>query len=246
MWVRIAHRGLCAAIAAAIALAEPSVAGGAWPRGKDKVFASLSYSTSGELPGYVQALAARTPGIEPPAMTQEFGLYVEYGLTETLTFGIDRHLRPEENTAAGVWFLRRNFTRPGWRSSYGVEFGAGGYRDWRQVDDTQFRIGLSWGRGFEGGRLKGWVDVDAKLSTMLTTDSVAWKVDSTVGIEPSERSLLYLQMQSGALDGYPTYTRAQPTYVLRMGHGISLESALLIGIENDEAYGMKVGAWVEF
>ncbi|MDV7142315.1 hypothetical protein R3X27_06440 [Tropicimonas sp. TH_r6] len=234
---------LCLAL---IAAAQPGLAGGAWPRGKDKGFLSLSYSTFGDVMGYMQSLSYQVPGVEPVELTQEIAAYFEYGITENLTFGIDRIQRPHEHSFSTVYFLRRNYSRPNWRSSYGFEVGMGGYRDWRQINDTQFRVGASWGRGFETRWIDGWVDIDAKMSGLDKARTMAWKVDSTLGLKPGERSLFYLQMQSGALDGYPTYTRAQPTYVMKLGRGISIESAVTIGLENDESQGMKIGAWLDF
>ncbi len=226
--------------------AQPAIAGGAWPRGKKNGFASLSFSTFGDMQAYVTGLSYQIPGVEPVELTQEYAFYFEYGLTEKLTFGIDRTMRPKNETYSAVYFLRRNFSRANWRSSYGFEIGMGGYRDWRQVNDTQLRIGMAWGRGFTTRWIDGWVDIDAKLSALEKTESVAWKVDSTLGFKPGDRTLFYLQMQSGALDDYGTYTRAQPTYVMKLGRGFSLESAVTLGIENDETQGMKIGAWLDF
>ncbi|RYH06868.1 hypothetical protein [Tropicimonas sp. IMCC6043] len=233
----------------AAALVQPAAAGGAWPRGKGHVFASLTYSTFGDVVTYFQGLARPIPGVTYPELTSETGLYAEYGLTERLTFGLDRSTRGPGEAMTSVWFLRRNFGRPDWRSSYGLELGFGSARiwnDWEIVEDTQLRVGAAWGRGFESRWFGGWVDVDAKLSAFAETGIRAWKVDTTFGISRDERGLLYLQMQSGAIGDSPTYTRAVPTFVLRLPRGISLESAMLLGVRNEDDLGMKVGAWLEF
>lgn len=237
------------ALILALAVTTPARAGGAWARGKGKFFASVTYSTFGDIAGYVQSLYARIPGVDPIELTEEIGNYAEIGLTDRLTFGLDQNKRVSDDTGTTIWFLRYNYSRPEWRSSYGVELGQGtytGYPDWRLTEDTITRIGLSWGRSFESRWIDGWVDVDAKISGLESRGSVFWKVDTTFGIKPGDRSLIYLQMQSGALDGYPTYTRAVPTVVFKLWRGLSLESAALIGIQNDDTYGMKMGAWLEF
>ncbi|MFV0334025.1 MAG: hypothetical protein ACK5JR_08150 [Tropicimonas sp.] len=231
---------------AAVLTAQPALAGGAWPRGKDRGFVSLSYSGSGDVLGYAQHLYAQIPGMEVPEFTHEIGFYVEIGLTEELTFGVDRYYRPADETFGATWFIRRNFTLTRLPGSFGFEFGLGGWRDWRGIDDTQFRAGLSWGQGFETRWFDGWVEIDAKLGALDKARSALWKLDSTLGIKPGERSMLYLQMQSGAIDGSPTYTRAVPAYVMKLGRGISLESALLLGVRNDDNNGMKLGLWAEF
>lgn len=236
---------LSALLAVALA-AGPGIAGGAWPRGKDRGFVSLSYSTSGDIIGYVRSMSARGSGVEPPHLRREIGFYLEYGLSDHMTFGIDRYVHPGDHTFGAIWFLRRNFTLDYLPGNFGLEFGGGGYRDERGILDTQFRAGASWGQGVETRWMDGWVEVDAKIGTLEKTGSVIWKVDSTLGIKPGERSLLYLQLQSGALDGFAAYTRAVPTYVRKFGHGISLESALLIGLRNEDNDGVKIGAWVEF
>ncbi|SDJ99117.1 hypothetical protein [Aliiruegeria lutimaris] len=245
MWTRavLLIHGVLAMI---FATAPACEAGGGWPRGTDRVFASVSYSTFGDMQGYVTGLTYKIPGVEPVELTEELGFFVELGLSETLTFGLDRNSRPKQETQSSVFFLRKNYSRPNWRSSYGIEIGLGGYRDWRQINDTQLRLGLAWGRGFETRWFDGWAEVDAKVATLEKTESVYWKVDSTLGFKPTERSTFFLQMQSGAMDDFDIYTRAVPTYVMRINRHISLESADTVGVRNDDAQGIKVGAWLEF
>ncbi len=230
----------------AIVLCQPAFAGGAWPRGKGHGFVSVTWSTFGDLVGYFYAL--QTPLLEEPTLdlTEEIGTYAEYGLTDRLTFGLDRYNRPTTDTGSSIWFLRANLGSFQWKNRYGVELGLGSNRNWLGETETVYRLGVSWGRGFDTRWGAGWIDVDAKVATLSDSGSVLWKVDNTLGFQPNERSTWSLQMQSGALDGYPSYLRAVPAYVRDIGHGFRLESALLIGLQNDESQGMKVGAWYEF
>ena len=73
-----------------------------------------------------------------------------------------------------------------------------------------------------------------------------YQIDSTFGYRPTERDMWYLQMQSGQVEDSPIFTRAVPTYVRSFGNGLSIETALRIGVENDDAQGVKMGVWLEF
>lgn len=221
-------------------------AGSAWPRGAGNTFASVSWSTWGDIVGYSRAI--QEPWIEPPILeqTEEIGLFAEYGVTDRVTFGVDHHHRQGDGIGATIWFLRSNIGSLEWPDKISVEIGAGPTKDFRLVDDTALRLGFGWGRGFETPWGGAWADIDAKFTTFAETDPYFYKVDTTLGISPSEKSMWYLQVQSGALEGFPTYTRLVPTYVRRLGYGISLESALLWGVKNDEAQGVKISTWFEF
>lgn len=232
--------------AIAILAASGAQASNAWPRGKNKVFASVTWSTWGDIIGYTTAI--QEPWVEPPILeqTEEIGMYAEYGLTDRFTLGIDHYNRPGGVAATSIFFLRGNVGSLDWANKFAIEIGAGPATDWMIDDEIAYRIGAGWGRGFETPWGGAWADIDAKYTTFSDTDTYLYKVDTTVGISPSDKSLWYLQVQSGALEDYPSYTRLVPTYVRKIGYGMSLESALLWGVKNDESQGVKFGAWFEF
>lgn len=229
-----------------ILLAFPAVAGGAWPRGKGHAFAALTWSTFGDVAGYLEQVSQ--PVIEGPRteLTDEFGLFAEIGVTDRLTFGVDRHNRPDTGIGASIWFLHYGLADLPWNSRYAVEVGFGPVQDWRGLDDSMVRAGLAWGRGFESPWGGGWIELDGKAGWQVEAEEGHWKLDATLGLKPGERNLVYLQMQSGAIEHSPAYLRAVPTYVRRLGHGISVETALLLGVQNDDAQGVKIGTWFEF
>ncbi|SNT33731.1 hypothetical protein [Tropicimonas sediminicola] len=230
----------------AMMTALPAAAGGAWPRGKGNVFASISWTTFGDVEGYLAQVSHPIVEGRRVELENELGLYAEIGLSERLTFGLDRHTRPESDINAAIWFLRGSLGDLSWRNRYAVEIGLGPVQDWRGLEDTMMRTGFAWGRGFETRWADGWVDVDAKAGWQMEAEEGHWKLDTTVGFKPGERNLVYLQMQSGGIESAPAYLRAVPTYVRRLGHGLSVESALQLGLHNDDAQGVKLGTWFEF
>ncbi|MFD0978054.1 hypothetical protein [Tropicimonas aquimaris] len=233
-------------IVLAMIMALPVTAGGAWPRGKGQVFASLSWTTFGDMEGYLAQVSQPIVEGTRIVLENELALYAEVGMSERLTFGIDRHNRPANGTGASIWFLRSSLGDLSWQNRYAVEIGFGAVQDWRGLDDTIMRTGFAWGRGFSTRWANGWLDMDAKAGWQMEAEEGHWKLDTTFGLTPGEKNLVYLQMQTGGIDSAPAYLRAVPTYVRRLGRGLSIESTLQLGIHNDDAQGVKIGTWFEF
>lgn len=249
---RIRLRPMCRLLALLLGIlllpGQPAQAGGAWPRGKGNGFLSVTWSTFGDAVGYVKELSG--PLLEKPELelTNEIGVYAEYGITERLTFGVDRFQQPEPEPGIGatILFLRSALGNLDWSNHYGVEIGFGPVRDWRGEDDTVIRAGFSVGRGYSSRWGDGWLELDSKFGQQLEVQEQFWKIDGTMGWNATDASFVSLQLQSGAAGDGPVYMRAVPAYVRRFDHGISVESALLLGVQNDEAQGVKLGAWLDF
>ncbi|SFC97157.1 hypothetical protein [Tropicimonas isoalkanivorans] len=228
------------------AVGTSATAGGAWPRGKGNGFLSVSWTTFGDAVGYVKEISG--PLSEKPELelTNESAVYAEYGISERLTFGLDSFSRRESNLSSAILFIAAALGNLDWKNHYGAQIGYGPVRDWLDRKDSVLRAGLAYGRGYQSPWGDGWVEVDGKLGWQVDAEERYWKIDSTLGYNATDRSMLYLQIQSGAgVDG-PIYVRAVPTYVRRFGHGISVESAILLGMQNDNAQGLKLGAWLDF
>ncbi|WP_068117476.1 hypothetical protein [Tropicimonas marinistellae] len=231
-----------------IASVLPATAGGAWPRGEGRTFISLSWSTFGDAAGYLEKISQPIDAENVPELklTDEIAFFAEYGITERLTFGVDTYNRPDTGLASNVLFLRSGIGNPDWANRYGIEIGFGPIHDWRGQDDTVMRVGLAWGRGYQSRWGNGWMEVDSKLGWQTDAAEEYWKIDSTLGLNATERSIFYFQLQSGAAGEADPFLRAVPAYVFRFDRGISVESALLLGMQNDDAQGVKIGAWLEF
>ncbi|MFV0360732.1 hypothetical protein [Tropicimonas sp.] len=228
-------------------LASTVDASSAWPRGKGKVFASVSWSTWGDIIGYTEAI--QEPWIdEPPILeqTEEISFFGEFGLSDRVTVGIDNHRRADSDIGETILFLRTNLGALDWPDKFSLQIGAGPSRDWQETEQTAYRVGFGWGRGFDTRWGGAWTDIDAKYTALPETDTNFYKLDATIGLNTTDKAMWYLQVQSGAVDDNPAFVRLVPTYVRRIGYGMSLESALLWGVENDEAQGVKFSAWFEF
>lgn len=233
-------------LCAGLATPCPALAGSAWPRGQNHAFASVSWSSWGDLMGYYESL--QETFVEAPQLktTEELTFYAEYGLTDRLTAGLDSHRRPEDGSGANIWYLRANIGPSDWWSQYAVELGVGRGQDYLGESDTLWRVAGLYGRGFTGFGLDGWVNIDARVEALPGTEDMLYKVDSTFGIKPDDKRLLYLELQTGKIGDNPGFTRVVPTYVRKLGQHLSLEGALLYGIDNDESVGAKIGVWTEF
>ncbi|WP_116133819.1 hypothetical protein [Tropicimonas sp. IMCC34043] len=233
-------------ISAGLATAASEAAAGPWPRGKGHFFASVAWSSWGDLLGYYDAL--QETFVEAPQLTttEELTFFAEYGVTDRVTVGVDSHRRPEEESGANIWFVRATVGPRDWSSQYAVELGLGNGRSYTGETDTVTRAAFLWGRGFSTFGIDGWADVNARVESLAGTEDVLYKVDSTFGVKPDDKRLIYIQMQSGKLGENPGFTRVVPTYVRNFGPHLSLESAFLYGIENDDSLGVKFGVWTQF
>jgi hypothetical protein len=226
--------------------AGPGHGAGAWSRGKGNVFASVSWSNWADLVGLVQD--AQEPITEPLTfeMTTEISTYFEYGVTDRLTIGYDGTSRPEVDTGSRLVFAKLGLGNPDWYNQYALELAVGPEKSVDEPVEAAYRVTFSYGRGYELFERPGWVNIDAKAGTIAEEGLMLYQIDSTLGIRTSERDMWYLQMQSGMVEGGEIYTQAVPTYVRSFGNGLSIETALRIGIENDTTQGIKLGAWLEY
>ena len=72
------------------------------------------------------------------------------------------------------------------------------------------------------------------------------KLDLTLGVRPSDRGLVYGQLQiADSPDSDPT-ARLTATLVLEITKLAKAEFGILYGLENDTSAGVRSGVWFEF
>mgnify|MGYP005861962363 CR=1 FL=1 len=192
---------------------------GAWPREPGATF--LSFSTE----------------VDTGDMTDTFTtLFVEYGLTDRLTLGLDAGL-DDGTLYKGIVFARMPLNRPEADMKLAIEMGVG------LTDDAAvLRPGLMIGRGLDWG----WMAMDTLATVDIEAKDVDLTTDLTLGVNMSARSKLILQLQSGHQVMDLEYLKFASSVVYEYKPGRHLELGALAGIKNLDGYAVKLGLWRHF
>lgn len=162
-------RYIFAAILAACANLGQSVEAGAWLREQGTGFASLSFGA--------------TQADEVTA-----ALYLEYGLNEKMTIGVDIsafNSSEDVRNGFGALFLRRSIGPTDRPSKFAYEVGLGALYEEEEVLPA-VKTAVSWGRGFQLGQRNGWVNVDAGYIYEPQLMNHTAKLDATAGLDLGE------------------------------------------------------------
>lgn len=169
---------------------------GAWLREKNSGFASLSFgATQGD--------------------TMNASLYVEYGVSEKTTIGVDInafHSADSETNGFGALFLRRAIGPTDHTNKFAYEIGLGGFFEDENL--PAFKTAVSWGRGLQLGERQGWVNVDAAYiyePTLLTHQT---KLDATAGLDLTPRMTGILEINFSDRDGNSN-TAVEPSLLFK-------------------------------
>lgn len=169
---------------------------GPWLRDKGASFVSSSFSAT-----YFYDLTQST--------------YIEYGLREKLTLGIDLSTAQSRfglRSGSATAFLRfplGDVTEWG-RLAYDLGAGA----SWTDAFiSPHVRAGLSWGRGFTLGARNGWLTVDAAAQWEFGLSQEVIKLDATAGFDFTEATTGMAQIFITYTEG-ETYANFAPSIVL--------------------------------
>ena len=174
-------------------------------------------------------------------------VYVEHGLTDRLTIGLDAGMGrgPDESVTAALGFARLPVWSPG-EHRVAVELGLGWLDDGVDGPQARIRPGLAWGRGFESRRGGGWLGMEASWEYRTPGGETATKVDFTAGLKPSERWMGILQLQTGDYPGSDPIARLAPSVVCRLGPRSHLQLGGLAPLAGDDAWGATMALWFTF
>ncbi|WP_323766574.1 hypothetical protein [Antarctobacter sp.] len=223
-------RFLANALAAGLiaCLVAGSAQAGAWPRKQGDGFASLSIRL-----GWPQDMGTWT-SVDP---TEDYStLYVEYGLTDRLTMGLDVG-HSVSGSGKTVLFFQWPLRQSDTGAQVSAQFGFGTVSGQRVV-----RPALSVGWGLK----KGWISIDSVAETYVDTGKTDLKLDMTWGRNLSKDRKLILQVQTGQPDGRDPFVRIAPSLVLPLRGPVKLETGLTWGLTGDTSMGLKFGVWTDF
>jgi hypothetical protein len=222
----------------------PTVEAGAWLREKGKGFASSSLQTTDD---------AGTSG----------SFYVEYGLSEGMTVGLDATydtdlatyitdrttvILNEDGTfpqGSAIVFLRFPLGPTDQANKWAYHIGVGVRYENAELAKAA-EVGLSWGRGIQWRDRYGWVGVDASYNRAEEPARDRIKLDATVGLGITKRLKGMLQMFNTIEDG-ETYSKIAPSLLVSLGKGsttLQLSSEIPVSGGGDPS--IKIGLWYEF
>ena len=209
-------------------LAGPALAG-AWLKEEGKGFLSTSFSAT-----YFRDIASET--------------YAEYGVRPDLTIGIDvgfYTIRDGSQHGYATAFVRRPLGETDGVNRFSYELGIGAA--WIGEDVTpHIKTGLSWGRGLQIKDKNGWINVDANVTWDLGRSLHVSKIDTTVGLNFTERTSGMLQLYLTHLDE-KMYSTIAPSVVLSPKWAkFRIQVGALAPLENLDNTAIKIGIWRDF
>lgn len=180
-------------------------------------------------------------------MSRYNSAYLEVGLGRRLTFGAD--LGAGEFTREGLAFLRYTITHPDARLQAAVDLGFG-RRSVEVLGESDLaRIGLSLGYGFgitppdwmpmdlQGG----WLALDAHAIHDRTNTQNRWKVETTFGLNASDRMTVMLQLVAEEWPGQTISYGINPSIVLQIHDRTSLELGVRAVLAEGVQLGLEIG-----
>lgn len=220
--------GLFLLVAISQICASP-VHAGAWLREEGTGFLSTAFSAT-----YFRDIAAET--------------YAEYGVRPDLTLGIDvglYTLRNGRETGYATAFMRRPLGNPDGPSRLSYELGIGA--GWVGDEVTpHIKTGLSWGRGLQLKERSGWVNIDASVTWDLGHSLHVTKLDTTVGLNFTDRTSGMLQLHVAHIDAEVYSTLAPSVILTPKWANFRIQVGALAPLENLDNTALKLGIWREF
>ncbi|MGR3761893.1 hypothetical protein ACUXV3_17440 [Roseobacteraceae bacterium NS-SX3] len=199
--------------------------------------------------GQGSAAATATVRKGEDGMEQELGFYGDYGLSGRLTLGVDLNARtgiapyvPGTGSGHALLFLRLPLLDRGGHH-IAAETGLGASKSQDRWQPMQ-RLTLSYGRGFGGGRLQGWLALDASWERRGSAG--LWKLDGTLGFNRPGRPAPMLQVETTHTSGAPLSYAVTPA----LRWPLKGRRELITGVEyrraDSRSLGLEIGLWHRF
>lgn len=168
------------------------------------------------------------------------GFYAEYGLRDWLTIGVDAGVS-SFGAVKALFFTRTSLLKSDEDHKLALEVAAG-----TSAGRPVLRPGLSYGRGLATPYGSGWLAIDAVAAIDLWSGTTSYKVDSTVGLSPSDSWKTILQFQTEVHPGLSHTLKIAPSVVRRVGKRTLFEVGVSETVLGGRGTAIKVGFWLEF
>jgi hypothetical protein len=231
------RRGLAALVLVAAAAAAEARAG-AWLREEGRAFVSLATTLS-------------TPAeslLAPASRLRSFAsVYAEYGLTPSITLGLDAAWAggEDDSALAALVFLRRPVWQ-GTRDVFATDLAVGLRRETGENIEARLRAGVSWGRGFKLQWGPGWMGLDASVEARHPSGELVTKLDATIGLKPEPGRLLILQFEGFHTEESGAILKLAPSVAWEIRPGVHLQLGASVTLAGDDAVGVKLATWFSF
>jgi hypothetical protein len=169
-------------------------------------------------------------------------LYVEYGLTDRVTVGIDGHTADATEVFNGFAFVRLPLGPTEGRSRLAFSLAGGASEIPGLSLETVARIGLHWGYGLD----RGWLSADVTTVLGLSVGEQEGKVEITWGREVLDRWTGLVQFQSGIGFAGDTYAKVTPSVLFAVSEATQLRAGFVQALTGDGGSALMVEVWTRF
>jgi len=224
------------------------VAAGPWPREKGTGFASYSLelweSRIPELPHYYASA------------------FVEYGVTDRLTFGGKYAMGSEAGTLMDVRLGVALVTNRPYALSLELAVGQRDSDRFLVLEDpslpqdvtaTFSRVGLAYGRGIRLGARAGWVSTELSVISPLGEEAPelglggqAWQWDTTLGVTLDNDWMVLGQVFAFQSDTGRQIVKLAPGVAIPVGEGNHIEIGARVLTDDLEGSALALGFWQRF
>ncbi|MDX8347094.1 hypothetical protein SLH49_03760 [Cognatiyoonia sp. IB215446] len=169
-------------------------------------------------------------------------LYLEYGLTDILTIGVDYHTADQGRIDTGFVFARFPLGETTGATRYAASIGFGARVDEFNPRENLVQGGLFWGRGYSAG----WFAVDFTATHGDLSENFRAKADFTWGHNLSDRWTTSLQLQTGEGFSGDTYAKINPAIIMTLTQNHRISLGAVRALTGDEGSALKLNVWSTF
>lgn len=210
-------------------LVSGPVAAGAWLQDKGDVFLSFGGN-----------IALTNAAVRP--VHNDPTLFLEYGLYDALTVGVDVFTADATEVQVGFGFIE-------FPLDYGLEnIAIAGSLALGARNSPEFgieplgRVGLHFGKGLD----RGWLALDVTGTRALDSDITEAKADAIWGRKFNDRWTGIGTLQWGLGRSGDPYAKVFGSAVRHLSDTRDLQVGLVQGLTGDEGLGLNVGLWMRF
>ncbi len=168
-------------------------------------------------------------------------IYLEYGLTDSLTIGFDGYTADRGEAGSILVYGRYALDDDVGPDRWAVSLAAGYTLLPSGMLDETARFGLHWGRGLA----EGWAAADAS-ATLLLSGEAQYKIDASWGQALTDRFTTVLDVEAGIGLTGDYYAKVTPSIVAELGPALQVRVGLVQALTGDRGGGLLMQGWVEF